>query len=60
MMILGPLHRHTRGRENFAVVAGRMVSTMDPGILSVPPLPHMNTPPRMSTPGASSRQGRSF
>eukprot|EP00975_Prorocentrum_lima_P060186 12622553-Prorocentrum_lima.AAC.1 len=31
---------HTRD-ENISVAAGRMVTTMDPGSLSMPPLPHM-------------------
>eukprot|EP00975_Prorocentrum_lima_P063694 12893053-Prorocentrum_lima.AAC.1 len=31
-----------------------MVPTTGPGNLPMPPLPHISTPPRMSTPGASS------
>eukprot|EP00975_Prorocentrum_lima_P069510 12926768-Prorocentrum_lima.AAC.1 len=39
-----------RTRHN-SVVADRRVTTMDPGHLPAPPLPELNTPPRMSTPG---------
>eukprot|EP00975_Prorocentrum_lima_P003879 847433-Prorocentrum_lima.AAC.1 len=53
MLILEALHHHTEGRS-LPVVASRMVTGMDPAGLSMPPLPHMSTPPRMSTPGASS------